>query len=332
MSSCALQLVTWNGERYIPWLFASLRAQSRYPDIVRIVDNGSTDGTVMALERELASVPFRYEFIRNTKNSGFAGGHNQLARYATEDYVGLINQDLYLQPDCLARLVAVLETEPQVAAVTPRLMVWDFKKIALQGLLNSFTDRIDSLGLCVQKNRRVIEWYGGEEWSKISARFEPGDGSFSVRGVSGALPLYRRYALNSCATSLETWFDPFFESYKEDIDLAFRLERGNWQARVVPGAVAYHDRTAAMPLGGLGDLAAARSKKMQSERVQFLSYRNHLLLLYKQGLGADFWRNAIWIAWYEAKKLFFLLVHNPRLVIRAWRDIIRYIFKKPPVS
>src|SRR5436189_36882 len=42
----------WNGERWLPGLFASLAAQTQQPAEVVVVDNGSTDATLAWLARE----------------------------------------------------------------------------------------------------------------------------------------------------------------------------------------------------------------------------------------------------------------------------------------
>ena len=41
----------WNGERWLPGLFPSLRAQTQAPAEVIVVDNGSADGTLDWLAR-----------------------------------------------------------------------------------------------------------------------------------------------------------------------------------------------------------------------------------------------------------------------------------------
>jgi hypothetical protein len=77
-----------------------------------------------------------------------------------------------------------------------------------------------------------------------------------------------------------------------------------------------------MPKGGLSDWAAWRNKSLQSPRVRFLSYRNHLLLLSKherwQPGTASFWL----MVWYEFKKSIAVACTEPIIFFRAWRDII----------
>lgn len=312
MARVAVHLVTWNGEKYIPWLFQSLRAQTYSNIIFRILDNGSTDTTIESIEQELKNFPWPHQVIKNPVNSGFAGGHNQLFGMVQEEFVLLVNQDMYLEPGCIERLVGVLNSYPMVAAVTPRLMKWNFQDIAQQGLVKSFSDQIDSLGLRVFRNRRFVEWRAGEKWHDIPEK------NVEVFGVSGALPLYRTKALMVVADKEGNIFDPWFGSYKEDVDLAWRLQKAGWSAMVATGGVAYHHRAAAMPKFGLHDVAALLNKFQQPNYVRYLSYRNHLLMLFKNEEPANFWQDAPWIVWYELKKFIALLISCPSVLCKSW--------------
>ncbi len=320
MARLALHLVTWNGARYLPFLFESLKRQVYSDVVLRVWDNHSVDGTLTLLKKELANFPHPHTFIESPENIGFAGGHNQLFKECKEEFVLLINQDLYLLPECIALLVEALESDQKIASVTPRLMKWNFFVIQDQGLPASFSSTVDSLGLSMFRSRRVVDWCAGDEWEKIADRFSSAQFR-PVFGVSGALALYRVSALRAVADAEGNIFDPRFESYKEDVELAWRLDKNGYKALVVPGAIAYHDRTAAMPESGLGDYAAAKNKKKQSARVRFLSYRNHLLMLFKHETVRTFFSRAPWIVWYELKKVVFLIFTDPKLVFAAWKSI-----------
>jgi GT2 family glycosyltransferase len=161
----------------------------------------------------------------------------------------------------------------------------------------------------------VVDWRAGETWNNnISKNIE-------VFGVSGALPLFRRSALQMIVDKEGNVFDPVFSSYKEDVDLAFRLQQYGSTSWVVPDAVAYHDRSAAMP-GKLGDTEALLNKQKQSEIVKYNSYRNHLYVLYKN----EYWQNFIidfpWIFWYELKKFVYFLLFD-RVILGGLKDVLK---------
>ncbi|MDO8463517.1 MAG: glycosyltransferase family 2 protein [bacterium] len=302
MASLTLQLVTWNGAAYLPHLFASLREQTMQGWDLVVVDNGSTDATVATLSRECArwraSATPKVQHIRNAENLGFAVGHHQAFACSTSAFVQLINQDVALAPDYLARCFAFFQTHPNTAAVQGALCRWDFPT-------QTRTDEIDSLGLLVRRSRQVVELGAGEEYGSVTFG--------EVFGVSGALPMYRRAALQAVAHDGEV-LDASFFSYKEDVDLAYRLRSAGWRAFVIPAARAWHDRTA----------AAHRKRRHRSAIERRLSYRNHLLTLVKNEHRATLRADVVPILLHEAQKLFYLAATEWG-TLRALRDLPRLV-------
>jgi GT2 family glycosyltransferase len=262
----------------------------------------------------------------NKENNGFAGGHNQLYQLTnsnkqlTNEYVLLLNQDMYLMPDCIEQLLNFMNIHKNVAVISPRLMKWDFNCLQLTAhdLQGSFTNQIDTLGFKILRNRRVIEKYTGKKWDEIkpkmllSYRAEQiiGDGvAIEVFGVSGALPILRKEAMDIVKYSNGNIFDESYESYKEDVDLAYRLRSAGFKAYVILDAVCYHDRSAA-GVDRKGDLVAILNKKMQSPWVKYHSYKNHLMTIIKN----EYWQNYLldlpFIKWYEFKKFCYFLIFD----------------------
>ncbi len=323
-----VQLVTYNGARYIPFLCRSLRAQTMKNWQLMIWDNGSTDETVLLLKQELADGNFTNQIEVAQENIGFAGGHNQLFKKHKAPFVLLLNQDMYLNPECIEKMFSFASHHEKAAAVTARLMKWNVSdatlffhdEVNLETLATTFSDQIDSMGLKVFRNRRVIEWGGGEDWknfSKENTLFS--NDVVEVFGVSGALPLYCRSAVEAVALEEGELFDSSFESYKEDVDLAFRLRQGGFKAFVCSSAVAYHDRTTS-GVHASSNLATIINKQSQSARIKFLSYRNHLRLLFQNEYGRNFICDFPWIIWYELKKLVFCLIFD-RAVLKSFKEL-----------
>ncbi|HPV70945.1 MAG TPA: glycosyltransferase family 2 protein, partial [Candidatus Magasanikbacteria bacterium] len=277
----SVNLVAWNGAKYIPYLMKSLRNQTFKDWSLFVLDNHSTDNTLELIKRETEDFPVFVEIVENPENLGFAGGHNLAFQKTESDYVLLLNQDTYLQPDYLAQAVSFMDAHQDTAAVSGRLMKWDFAALS-QGLEKTFTNQIDSLGFKILKNRRVVENLAGVEWQKqLTAPTE-------VFGVSGTLPVYCREALQEVSLAEGQIFDSLYSSYKEDVDLAYRFQLQGLKAYILPEAVAFHDRTMAGPKTTT-DLAAIKNKRQQSARLSFFSYRNHLLNLSKN----EMWQNIL---------------------------------------
>ncbi len=309
----SVNLVTWNGAKYVPYLFNSLRKQIYQDWELVILDNASTDGMIAAMEKEIAQFPVPVRFIKSETNTGFAGGHNRVFKETSAPYLLLLNQDMVLAPDCLVKLTSFLETHAGVAAVAPRHMKWEFP--------NGFTDQIDALGLKVFRNRRVIEKYTGKFWAEIKPKMHlsfraerfVGDTALEVFGISGSLPLFRRSALQEIAFPDGTFFDESYHSYKEDVDVAFRLRSAGYTAYTLLDTVVFHDRSAAGPRE-IGDFAASDNKKKQSSWVKYHSYKNHLATLYKNEYGKNFLLDFPFIFWYELKKFLWLMAFEPHVL------------------
>jgi len=71
---------------------------------IRIVDNGSTDGTLALVQRH-ASLDPRLHFIANPDNPGFSVACNQGARDSDAAWLAFVNPDCLLDPDTLSRLL-----------------------------------------------------------------------------------------------------------------------------------------------------------------------------------------------------------------------------------
>src|SRR3989339_363440 len=307
----SVNLVSWNGAKYIPYLMKSLRQQTYKDWSLFVLDNNSADNTVELIKSETENFPVFVEILENKKNFGFAGGHNLAFKKTESNYVLLLNQDTYLTPDYLEKLVNFMDAHPDTAAVSGRLMKWNFATFSGE-LEETFTNQIDSLGFKIFKNRRVVEIGAGSDWTNFPSKNDPAKPQ-EVFGISGTLPMYCRETLQETAFADGNIFDSLYESYKEDVDLAYRFQLQGLKAYVLSSAVAYHDRAAAGPKE-TGDLAAIKNKQIQSPRVALLSYRNHLMNLYKN----EYWQNILLdffsIFWYEIKKFVYYLTMERKVL------------------
>lgn len=294
MIRLSVHLVTYNNSKYIPYLFKFLRKQTFRDWEFLIIDNNSTDDTFAVVKKELENFSIRTKIIENKENKGFAGGHNQAFGETNSEYFLLLNPDIFIESDCFEKLVQFLDKHPEAAAVAPRLMRWNFP--------NGFTNTVDALGLRIFRNRRVIEQGSGEEWVGNTGERE-------VFGISGTVALLRRSAIQEIVYSDGNVFDESLHTYKEDIDLAYRLQSRGFKCFVVLDAVAYHNRGSGVG-GEVNDWSAAANKKTQSAFVRYHSYKNHLATLYKNEYWQNFLLDFPWIMWYEVKKFGWLLLFD----------------------
>jgi glycosyltransferase involved in cell wall biosynthesis len=93
---------TFNEAAVIEQAIAGVELQTRRPDALIIVDNGSTDGTLDRAFPEWATI------IRNPENVGVSGSIGNGIRYALEygfDWIWLLDADAVADPEALATLL-----------------------------------------------------------------------------------------------------------------------------------------------------------------------------------------------------------------------------------
>jgi GT2 family glycosyltransferase len=214
-------LVTWNSAPYLRRCLEGIRNQTHKPIELIVVDNASSDGSAeRAGEAEIV--------IRNETNTGFSAAVNQALRVARGEFVLLVNPDCHLEPEYVARLVAVLKNDVGSAAgLLLRARGYDIEP----------TNIIDSAGIRMTRSGRHFDIAQG------MARESSGTGvhSFEVFGVSGAAAMFRSDFLRDVAVDGEVFDEDFF-AYREDADLAWRGRLFGWRAVCEPAAIAWHVR------------------------------------------------------------------------------------------
>lgn len=104
----------YNGEHFITGTVESVLAQSFTEFELVIIDDASTDQTLTKLERFTDP---RIRLSRNTQNLGMGQNWNNSVSRARGKYVKLLCGDDLLEPQCLARQVAALESPSNSRAV-----------------------------------------------------------------------------------------------------------------------------------------------------------------------------------------------------------------------
>jgi GT2 family glycosyltransferase len=203
----------WNGERWLPGLFASLRAQSQAPAEVIVVDNGSQDATLDWLAREAPQA----RVLAQGRNTGFAVAANRGLLAARTEFVALVNTDVELAGDWVELMAARLAAEARCASVACKLV-----RLSDPEVLDDCGDVLRRDGVCEQRG------HGRRDDGRWDA---PGE----VFGACAGAALYRRSAVRAAGA-----FDERFFSYLEDVDLALRLQLSGWRCAYEPRAVARH--------------------------------------------------------------------------------------------
>jgi GT2 family glycosyltransferase len=237
----------------------SIAAQTLPPREVIVFDNGSRTPVV---ER----IAFRHglHLFRSETNLGFAGGNNAAYRHASGQYIALINNDVILDRDWLATVVAAFDADPKLAAV--------------QTILRRDENTIDGAGIDISDGTfRQIRWERGRP-ARSSTDDPANHGGRDARvprawGVSATAALYRREALG------DVIFDEMLFAYYEDVDLCARLHEAGWRTEVLPVIKATHRGSqSASILGGDALRLRTRNRYLVARRHRGVGRISALLL------------------------------------------------------
>jgi glycosyltransferase involved in cell wall biosynthesis len=95
-------MATYDGERFLPEMLASLAAQDVLPDEMVVRDDASYDGTVRVLEDFASRAPFPVRVIAGDERLGYARNFVTAARQAGGDLLFFADQDDTWRPEKLA--------------------------------------------------------------------------------------------------------------------------------------------------------------------------------------------------------------------------------------
>lgn len=252
MPKAAIIIPNWNGKDRLKQCLGAVKSQSFKDFETIVVDNGSTDGSVEFLKNHSW-----VKVVALDKNYGFAGGVNAGIKTAQAEYVALLNNDAIPAADWLEKLVASLESHPEVGAVTSKILN---SRKGRKGLIDSTGDYQSIWGLPFPRGRD----------EKDEGQY---DDKLEVFGVSGGASLYRYSMLKKIGL-----FDERFFAYFEDVDLSFRAQLAGYKNRYCPEAVVFHEIGATS-----GGHRTAFTRYHSAKNLYYLSLKNmpgFLLLKY----------------------------------------------------
>ena len=331
----SINVVTFNAKPYIQTALKSIKAQT-YPHIeVNILDNNSQDGTPEIIDTILNDLKLKAINYKLKANTGFAKGHNILIRKSRGEYVLLLNQDAWLDKEYVSRALEIFGQDDTIAAIQPKIYRYSFAAGAV--VARDGKAVIDATGLAILKNRRVIARGQGQT---DNGQF---DNQEEVFGADGAVPIYRRMALEDVALPLSNppsrgasadlrtstnsqthqgvlkeYFDEDFFMYKEDVDLSWRLRLYGWNILYSPRVIAYHAR-------GSGESASRKYSEIIQERrhisplAKSLSWRNQRLMQIKDELPGLYVRHFPFILGKELASFLYILFFE-RYALRSMRE------------
>lgn len=242
----AVVILNWNGLTHLQTFLPSVVEYT--PDhSIFLVDNASTDGSVAWVK----SIYPQVSIIRNTENGGFCKGYNQGLKQIEAEYYMLLNSDVEVTANWLSPMLNVLESDPKVAAVQPKIRSYQQK--------NTFEYAGAAGG--------HLDWLGypfcrGRVFDTLETDEGQYDDTCDIFWASGACMCVRASLFHELGG-----FDEAFFAHMEEIDLCWQLKNKAFRIVYTGNSTVYH-------LGG-GTLQKTNAFKT------YLNFRNGLSLLYK---------------------------------------------------
>lgn len=219
----------YNGAHLLPTCLDSLAVQTRHDFTITVVDDGSTDDSLMLLAQHYPHV----QVLAQPCNRGLAVAVNVALRATSGDIVVLLNNDTEADSYWLEHLVGTLERYPGYAFASSKLLLFD-KRTTIHSTGDFY--RLDG----VPGSRGV--------WEQDCGQY---DAVSEVFGPCAAAAAYRRSVLDTLAVNGQV-FDEDLVMYCEDVDLNLRAYLRAYRTIFVPTAVVYHQLSAT----GGGSLAS----------------------------------------------------------------------------
>jgi GT2 family glycosyltransferase len=292
---CAL-IVNWNGEHVLGRCIRSLVESSHRPSEIVIVDNNSSDNSHRRIERDFPLV----KVIESFQNLGFAGGNNKGTKYFLEhsdaDFLFLLNNDAWVDPECLAELLGAATRFARAAVLAPKIYY------------AAEPQWIWSAGGCV-------DWWRGS--ARMFGHQRPDDGAYDsvaeIGFATGCAMLIRRRIIERIKL-----FDERYYMYDEDVDFSLRVRRTGAQILFVPQAKVYHQVQSGSVPGGRTRTASFTD--VSCPAAKFILYhlsRNRLLTMQKHGTLPRTLRFVCWMIPFWILKSVQFVVHGQVAGVRA---------------
>lgn len=214
MKKVSIVVLNWNGSERLHKCLQSLNKVSYSPLEVIVVDNNSHDGSQTMVNKKFPWV----KLIQNRENKGYSGGNNVGIQKSTGEYVFILNNDTEVTKDFLSPLVDILDKNPRVGCVQPKLLYGTD-----HNLLNAVGSYLTATGF--------LYHYGYRKNASLKKYNVP----MLIYSAKGAAMLLRKSVLNKVGL-----FDEDFFIFFEETDLCHRLWLAGFKVMYEPKSIVYH--------------------------------------------------------------------------------------------
>jgi N-acetylglucosaminyl-diphospho-decaprenol L-rhamnosyltransferase len=240
---------------------------------VVIVDNGSGDGSLKALEAWIATLPedAPVTLVASADNTGFSGGHNQGMAACPAEYYLIQNSDTLLRRGFLRTILDAADATPDAGLLAPRIEHED-------GVVQDSCFRFHSA--TSEFVRAIRTGFVSRLLSGRVTSLGPDPDPDQIEWASFASILLRGQMVDALGAMDEGYF-----LYFEDAEYCLRARRAGWKIVYVPQAIAVHFRGGSGPVKARLKTRAALPAYYYRSRARFLFQAHGRMGLLGANLG-----------------------------------------------
>ena len=242
----AIAILNWNGKNWLEKFLPNVILHSQNADIY-VIDNASTDDSVDFIESHFPEV----KIVKNSSNSGFAGGYNEGLKKIDAEIYCLLNSDVEVTENWQKPVLELFEKNQNIAAIQPKILAYHRKNFF--EFAGAGGGLIDNLG---------YPYCRGRIFNEIEEDKGQYNDETEIFWASGCCLFIR-----SKDFWAENGFDERFFAHQEEIDLCWRLKNSGKKIFYTGKSTVYH-------VGG-GTLNKENPQKT------YLNIRNNLSMLLK---------------------------------------------------
>jgi GT2 family glycosyltransferase len=235
-------VVAYNSREWLAECMPSLLDQTYSPLEVIVVDNASSDG---AADWVAAQYP-EADVLPLEATQSFARATNLGAASAQGDYLFLLNPDVRLEPDVVARMVAVAQAHPDCAAVGAKLKFW-----WAPAFLNGLGNRVGTFSWGTDNGLGHLDLGQFDHWQELPS-------------ACYAAVLIRKAAWEDAGPA-----DEGFPMYYEDSEWSYRARLLGYKVYAAPQAIVYHAFGGRVPGGEEAGLSPRKLRNVVYGRLRF---------------------------------------------------------------
>ena len=192
----------YNGQKHLLELIHSLKNQTYNKIEVIIVDNNSTDDSIVLL-KSLSEKITPLNIFLNKKNEGYCGGCNEGIKHAKGDYLLFLSQDRIMNNDWIEKTVSMMNQDKKIGCI---------------------------IGKVIRDGASSPEY--GHSYDVYGAVLINGTPDESKLFFGGGTVLIQKKIIEQVGG-----FDPEFFIYQEDVDICWRIRLYGYDIKIEKNAV-----------------------------------------------------------------------------------------------